>query len=80
MIGSKNQASQYKMSASEHFREIYKCLRDGLYSNDKSYKHLCLEIILSHLAHISKKLPDEMYDSTKLYIKELKQEYNPETI
>jgi hypothetical protein len=31
------------------FKEIYKCLRDGLHSSDASYKHLCLEIILQHL-------------------------------
>ena len=62
------------------FHEIYKCLRDGLYSQDKDYKHLCLDIILRHLYYISQDVPGEMSESTLRNIKELTAQYHPDLI
>ena len=59
------------MACKGNFHEIYKTVRDGLHSDDKSYKHLCLEIILQHLYYISREMPNEMYHSTPISVKSL---------
>lgn len=63
----------------EHYREIVKCLRDGLPYGDIEYKTLNLTIILNHFYLISKNT-DQMYDSTKEMLRSLMEEHDKETL
>lgn len=38
-----------------HMDTIYKCIRDGIMSEDMEYKDLCLSIILDHMLHVDGK-------------------------
>lgn len=63
----------------EHYREIAKCLRDGLPYGDLEYKSLNLTLILNHFYLISK-VSDQMYDSTKEMLRSLMEEHDKETL
>lgn len=46
------------------FKEIYKCLRDGLSDRaDNDYKNICFRILLSHIYWFSRDNPEAMSSS-----------------
>lgn len=51
---------------SNHLNEIYKALRDGLDSNDSSYKNNCLMIILDNIYYLFDELKESNFPAEEL--------------